>query len=58
MAAMSVLLTLDAPAGQHRLTLSFGSDTVLMLLAAGTIAVIAWVMAEATALAEENQQFV
>lgn len=58
MAAMSVLLTLDAPAGQHRLTLSFGSDTVLMLLAAGTIAVIAWVMTEAAALAEENQQFV
>jgi hypothetical protein len=57
-AALSVLLSLDAPAGQHRLTLGIGSDTILALLAAGTIAVIAWVMTEAAALAEENRQFV
>lgn len=57
-AALSVLLSLDAPAGQHRLTLGIGSDTILALLAAGTIAVIAWVMTEAAGLAEENRQFV
>ncbi|MBN9217015.1 MAG: DUF2975 domain-containing protein [Mesorhizobium sp.] len=57
-AALSVLLSLDAPAGQHRLTLGIGSDTILALLAAGTIAVIAWVMTEAAAIAEENRQFV
>lgn len=57
-AALSVLLSSDAPAGQHRLTLGFGSDAMLALLAAGIIAVIAWVMAEASALAEENAQFI
>lgn len=57
-AALSVLLSSDAPAGQHRLTLGFGSDTMLALLAAGIIAVIAWVMAEASTLAEENAQFI
>ncbi|MET2826937.1 DUF2975 domain-containing protein [Mesorhizobium shangrilense] len=57
-AALSVLLSSDAPAGQHRLTLGFGSDTMLALLAAGLIAVIAWVMAEASTLAEENAQFI
>ncbi len=57
-AALSVLLSSDAPAGQHRLTLGFGSDTMLALLAAGIIAVIAWVLAEASALADENAQFI
>ncbi|KRB26829.1 MULTISPECIES: DUF2975 domain-containing protein [Mesorhizobium] len=57
-AALSVLLSSDAPAGQHRLTLGFGSDTILALLAAGIIAVIAWVLAEAAALADENAQFI
>lgn len=57
-AALSVLLSSDAPAGQHSLTLGFGSDTMLALLAAGIIAVIAWVMAEASTLAEENAQFI
>jgi hypothetical protein len=57
-AALSVLLSSDAPAGQHRLTLGFGSDTILALLAAGIVAIIAWVLAEASALAEENAQFI
>jgi hypothetical protein len=57
-AALSVLLSPDAPAGQHRLTLGFGSDTILALLAAGIVAIIAWVLAEASALAEENAQFI
>ena len=57
-AALSVLLSWDAPVGQHRLMFGFGSDELLALLAAGIIAVIAWVMAEASALAEENAQFI
>lgn len=57
-AALSVLLSLDAPAGQHRLALGIDSDTILMVLGAGIIAVIAWVLAEASALAEENAAFV
>ncbi|MGX5828667.1 DUF2975 domain-containing protein [Mesorhizobium sp. 43Arga] len=57
-AALSVLLSWDAPAGQHRLTLGLDSDTILALLAAGIIAVITWVMAEASALADENAQFI
>ena len=57
-AALSVLLSSDAPAGQHRLTLGFGSDTMLALLAAGIVSVVAWVLAEASALAEENAQFI
>jgi len=57
-AALSVLLSLDAPAGQHRLTLGIDSDTILMILGAGIVSVIAWVLAEASALAEENAAFV
>lgn len=57
-AALSVLLSWDAPAGQHRLTLGLDSDMMLTLLVACIIAVITWVMAEASALAEENAQFI
>ncbi|RVA21617.1 DUF2975 domain-containing protein [Mesorhizobium sp. M7D.F.Ca.US.004.03.1.1] len=57
-AASSVLLSWNAPAGQHRLTLGVDSDTMLALLAACIVAVITWVMAEASALAEENAQFI
>jgi hypothetical protein len=53
-----VLLSWDAPSGQHRLTLAIDSDTILILLGAGIVAVIAWVLAEASALAEENAAFV
>lgn len=57
-AALSIVLSLDAPAGQHRLTLGLDSDTLLTLLTAGIIAVITWVISEASALADENAQFV
>ncbi|BCG80671.1 DUF2975 domain-containing protein [Mesorhizobium sp. 113-3-3] len=57
-AALSVLLSLDAPAGQHRLTLGLDSDTLLALLTAAIVAVITWVISEASALADENAQFV
>ena len=57
-AALSVLLSLDAPAGQHRLTLGLDSDTLLALLTAGIVAVMTWVISEASALADENAQFI
>ncbi|WP_322419073.1 DUF2975 domain-containing protein [Mesorhizobium huakuii] len=57
-AALSVLLSWDAPAGQHRLTLGLDSETLLTLLTAGIVAVITWVMSEASALADENAQFI
>jgi len=57
-AALSVLLSWRGPPGTRTLTFNVGSDTLLLILFAGTIAVIAWVLAEAVAIAEENAQFV
>jgi hypothetical protein len=55
-AALSVLLS-GGPGGRT-LALNIGSDTLLALIFAGTVAVIAWVMAEAIEIADENAQFV
>lgn len=57
-AALSVLLSSRNPAGQKMLALNVGSDTLIALIFAGTVAVIAWVMAEALDIADENKQFV
>ena len=57
-ALISVLLTLDAPAGQHALGVRVGSSEVLMLLFAGIVWQIAHVMTQAVALAEEHAQIV
>jgi DUF2975 family protein len=57
-AALSVLLSWGAGPGKKALVLSLGSDTLLSLLFAGTIAIIAWVMTEALAVADENAQFI
>lgn len=57
-AALSVLLSWDAGAGQRALVVSVGSDMLLSLLFAGMVAVITWVMAEARGIADENAQFV
>jgi Protein of unknown function (DUF2975) len=56
-AALSVLLTWNA-SGPKSLVLNVGSDTLLALIFAGTVAVIAWVMRDAIAIADENAQFV
>ncbi|MDI1239277.1 MAG: DUF2975 domain-containing protein [Polaromonas sp.] len=56
--AISVVLTLGAPAGQRALSLGLGSNELLTLLFAGMVWQIAAVMAKAVALAEENAQFV
>lgn len=57
-AALSVVLSMIATPGSKSLILNFGSDTLIALIFAGTVAVIAWAMAEATEIADENQQFV
>jgi hypothetical protein len=57
-AALSILLSWNEAAGRKTLVLNVGSDTLLALIFAGTVAVIAWVMTEAIAIAEENKQFV
>ncbi|WP_407528307.1 DUF2975 domain-containing protein [Methylobacterium oryzisoli] len=57
-AALSVLLSWGGPSGRGALVVSVGSDTLLSLLFAGTVAVMALVLAEALALADENAQFV
>jgi hypothetical protein len=57
-AALSVILSIDAVSGKRTLALSVGSDTLISLIFAGTVAVIAWTMAEAIDIADENKQFV
>jgi Protein of unknown function (DUF2975) len=57
-AITSVLLTLNNPKGTRILAVSFGSDQVLALLLAGMVWVMAAVIAEGQALAEENRHFV
>ena len=57
-AALSILLSWQTYATGKTLIVNFGSDSLLALLFAGLIAVIAWVMAEATAIADENAQFI
>ena len=56
--AISVVLTLGAPAGQRALAMGLGSNELMTLLFAGMVWQISAVMAKAVALAEENAQFV
>jgi hypothetical protein len=57
-AVLSVLLSWSGPPGTKALAFNVGSDTLIALLFAGTVAVIAWVMTEAIAIADENSQFI
>lgn len=57
-AALSLLLSWHRGPGEKSLVLTVGSDTLIALLFAGTVAVMAWIMGEAIALSDENQQFV
>jgi hypothetical protein len=57
-AALSLILSWTNPAGQRALSIGISSDMWLGLLFAGTIIVIAWVMREAIAIADENAQFI
>jgi hypothetical protein len=57
-AALSVLLSSRAAPGSMTMALNIGSDTIIALIFAGTMAIIAGVMAEALDIADENKQFV
>lgn len=56
--ATSVLLTLNNPPGQRHLSLGVGSDHVFTLFFAGTVWLMAAVIAQGRSLAEENEGFV
>jgi hypothetical protein len=56
--ALSVLLTLYNPVGHRQLTLGVSTTELFTLFVAGTIWLIAGVMTHASALAEENAQFI
>lgn len=57
-AALSVLLSASSSTGTKTLTLNIGSDTLIALIFSGTVAIIAWVMTEASDLSDENKQFI
>ena len=56
--ALSLLLSINGLPGSRTLRLEIGSETLIMIVFAGTVAVIAWLMAEAAMMAEEHEQFV
>jgi len=57
-AALSLLLGAASPGETRSLVLSVGSETLLTLLFAAMVAIIASVLAEAAEIAAENEQFV
>ncbi|EON14877.1 hypothetical protein PCO31110_02724 [Pandoraea communis] len=57
-AALSVLLSALSPERTWSLAVNVGSDTLLQLLFSGIVAVIAWVLVDATEIADEHRQFV
>lgn len=54
----SVVLTIDNPAGSRQLSISFSSDSYMLLLMGGLLVVIGWVMREASRISDENRRFV
>ena len=57
-APISYLLSLNRPPGHREISLSFGSNDAAWLFIAGTVLVVARVMAEARRVADENAAFV
>ena len=51
----SVLFSLNNPVGERVLSVGFGSEELTVIVVAAFVYVIAWVMDEGRALAEENQ---
>lgn len=56
--ALSVLLTLHNPPGMRHVALSIGSDQIFTLLFAGMVWLMAAVISQGQALAEENATFI
>ncbi|MEM9029723.1 MAG: DUF2975 domain-containing protein [Pseudomonadota bacterium] len=57
-AALTVLLTWNGAPGTRTLAFSLGSDTIIAVFFGATVLVMAWVMSEAVAMADENKQIV
>lgn len=57
-AAVSVVITANNPAGMRHLAIGIGSDQVLMVFFAGMVWLLAAVIGQGQALAEENDAFV
>jgi hypothetical protein len=55
---VSMVLTLQNPAGSRSLTVSFGSDQVLLLFFAGMVWLMASIIHQGQMLAEENASFI
>ena len=53
-----LVLTWSAPPGERQLAVQLGSDTVLLGMFALSILIVSWVLTEASALSEENAQFI
>lgn len=57
-AALSLLLSAAGPSPGRSLVLEVSSGTLLSLVFAAMVAIIAWILSEATEVADENAQFV
>ena len=57
-AITSMSLTMNNPEGKKVLIIEFGSNELAMILAAGTLLAIAWVLRESHTIAKENEAFV
>lgn len=57
-AALGMLFSVATEAGRYSLSLQLGSDTLIALIVAGTLAILASVLADAIEIAQENEQFV
>lgn len=55
---ISLAISIDLPPGGRALVITFGSTELWIGLAGAMVLVIAWVMGEAAAIAEENKSFV
>ncbi len=56
--ALSVLLSLDQPAGERMLAVSLSSDDLGIAIIGAVIIIVSWVMAEAADLSQENAQII
>jgi hypothetical protein len=57
-AILSVVLTWGNPSGQRSVTVSLGSNELMLLLFAATFLAITWVFREGQRLSQENAEFV
>ncbi|MBU1176539.1 MAG: hypothetical protein KKH72_14135 [Alphaproteobacteria bacterium] len=57
-AAYSMILTFGGPEGSRQIVVQIGSDFILMSVFALCVLIVSWVLTEASALSEENAQFV